>query len=125
MKDLKSKIVVITGASAGLGRAAAMHLPERGQKLLLWREIPKALQGTKKEVENAGGKCYYYKVDVGRCRTGRKNSAKIENNIGPVDVWVNNAMASVFSPLKEMTADEFKRVTEVTYLGQVYCTMSA
>ncbi len=124
MDSLKSKIVVITGASAGVGRATAREFGAAGAKVVVLARNPESLNGTKQEVEKAGGECVYYQLDVSDFEKVETMVNTIEEEIGPIDVWVNNAMNSVFSPIKEMIPEEFKRVTEVTYLGQVYCTMS-
>jgi len=83
------------------------------------------LEGAKRDVEAAGGKALMLPTDVADATQVEAAAAKVEETFGPIDVWVNVAMLSVFSPFKEMTADEFKRTTDVTYLGQVYGTMSA
>ena len=124
MKELKSKVTVITGASAGVGRATAIAFGAAGSTVVVLSRNTESLAGTKAEVENTGGKCFYYQVDVADAGQVDKVVQTIEKDIGPIAVWVNNAMVSVFSPIKEMTSDEFKRVTEVTYLGQVYSTLS-
>ncbi|HEX8038234.1 MAG TPA: SDR family oxidoreductase, partial [Chryseosolibacter sp.] len=79
----------------------------------------------KREVEEAGGRALIFPIDVADPEAVERAATETEEKLGPVDVWVNNAMNSVFSPVKEMTAQEYKRVTEVTYLGQVYGTLSA
>jgi short-subunit dehydrogenase len=83
------------------------------------------LEAARLEIEAAGGKALAIETDVADAAQVEAAAERIERELGPIDVWVNNAMASVFSRFSEMTADEFKRVTEVTYLGQVYGTMSA
>ncbi len=124
MNNLKSKIVVITGASAGLGRATAKAFGAAGAKVVALARNRESLEGTKQEVEKAGGECFYYPLDVADYEKVESTVQTIEKEIGPVDVWINNAMTSVFSPIKEMNSKEYKRVTEVTYLGQVYCTIA-
>lgn len=124
MENLKSKIVVITGASAGVGRATAKEFGKAGAKVVLLSRNIESLEGAKKEVEAAGGECVYYQLDVADREKVEQIVDTIEREVGSVDVWVNNAMTSVFSPIKEMTNKEFERVTEVTYLGQVYTTIS-
>lgn len=120
MENLKSKVVVITGASAGVGRATAREFGKAGAKVVMLARNEESLKGAQKEVEAAGGKAYYYLVDVSDAQRIEEVTALIETEIGPIDVWVNNAMNSVFSPISQLTPKEYKRVTEVTYLGQVY-----
>jgi len=124
----KPEVVVITGAAAGVGRAAAQAFARHGAYLgLIARGGPgmDGLEGAKRDVEAAGGKALIVPADVGDAAQVEAAAAKVEAEFGPIDIWVNVAMVSVFSPFKEMTAEEFKRTTEVTYLGQVYGTMAA
>ena len=118
-------MAVVTGASAGLGRAIAREFALNGYDVALMARGIDGLEGAKKEVESLGRKAAYYAVDVADADAVENAAAKIEEELGEIDVWVNNAMNSVFSPIKEMKAEEYKRVTEVTYLGQVYGTLSA
>jgi NAD(P)-dependent dehydrogenase (short-subunit alcohol dehydrogenase family) len=83
------------------------------------------LEGARKDVERVGRKVLALPVDVANAEEVEKAAEQIESQLGPIDIWINNAMASVFSPIKEMTAEEFKRVTDVTYLGYVYGTLAA
>lgn len=119
------EIVVITGASAGVGRATARAFARQGAHIGLLARGVGRLEETKKEVEAAGGKALVLPVDMADAAQVDTATARIEAEWGAIDIWINNAMTSVFSPFKEMTADEFKRVTEVTYLGYVYGTMAA
>jgi NAD(P)-dependent dehydrogenase (short-subunit alcohol dehydrogenase family) len=116
---------VITGASAGVGRAAAQAFAREGARIALIARGRAGLEGARRDVEKLGGEAIVLPLDVADAKAVEKAAAKIEKELGPIDVWVNNAMASVFSPIKEMSADEFKRVTEVTYLGYVYGTLAA
>ncbi|MEJ8800518.1 SDR family oxidoreductase [Pontibacter sp. H249] len=118
-------VVVITGASAGLGRSCARKFAEAGYDVGLLARGIDGLEGAKKEVLQLGRKAVYVQVDVADAQAVEDAATKIENELGEIDVWVNNAMNSVFSPIKEMQPEEYKRVTEVTYLGQVYGTLSA
>lgn len=120
----KRRVVVITGASAGLGRATVRRFAKDSDIALIARGI-EGLEGTKKEVEEAGGTALIFSIDIADPEAVEKAAQETEEKLGPIDVWVNNAMNSVFSPVKEMTPDDYKRVTEVTYLGQVYGTLSA
>lgn len=122
---MRSRTIVITGASAGVGRVTAREFAKEGAYILLIARGKDGLLGAKQEVESVGGKAWTYEADVSSMEEMEKAAAYAEENIGPIDVWVNNAMVSVFSPAQEMTAEEYKRVTEVTYLGQVYGTLVA
>ncbi|GAB3203976.1 SDR family oxidoreductase [Pontibacter aydingkolensis] len=124
-ENTRKGVVVITGASAGLGRACARKFAEDGYDVGLLARGIDGLEGAKKEVLQLGRKAMYVQVDVADAQAVEDAAAKIEEELGEIDVWVNNAMNSVFSPIKEMKAEEYKRVTEVTYLGQVYGTLSA
>lgn len=121
----KPRVVVITGASAGVGRATARLFAEEGAQIGLIARGQAGLEGAKREVETCGGTALMLPLDVADADALEAAAAEVEARFGPIDVWINVAMASVFSPIKEMTADEFKRVTEVTYLGYVYGTLAA
>jgi NAD(P)-dependent dehydrogenase (short-subunit alcohol dehydrogenase family) len=118
-------VVVVTGASAGVGRATVRAFARRGCRIGLIARGEDGLEGARREVEEAGGQALICKTDVADAAGIEAAAAAIEERLGPIDIWVNNAMVSVFSPLKEMTVEEFRRVTEVTYLGYVYGTMAA
>jgi short-subunit dehydrogenase len=122
---MSQEVVVITGASAGVGRATARRFGHRKAKIGLLARGKDGLERAKEEVESSGGQAIALAVDVSNAGQVEEAAATIEAEFGPIDVWINNAMASVFSPVKELTAEEFKRVTEVTYLGYVYGTLSA
>ena len=119
------KVVVITGASAGIGRVTAWEFAKQGAKVVLVARGTEQLEGAKKEVEEYGGKALTIVADVADAAQVEAAAEQAEMEFGPIDVWINNAMASVFSPFTKITAEEFKRITEVTYLGTVYGTMSA
>ncbi len=121
----KPRVVVITGASAGVGRATARAFAEEGAQIGLLARGRAGLEGAKREVETCGGRALALPVDVADAEAVESAAAEVEKTFGPIDVWVNVAMASVFSPIKKMTAAEFKRVTEVTYLGYVYGSLAA
>lgn len=118
-------IVVVTGASAGLGRSIAHAYAKQGAAVGLIARNPQALEAAAKEVEVLGGRALVLPLDVADNDAVEAAAARVEQEFGPITVWVNNAMASVFSPVKEMQADEYKRVTEVTYLGYVHGTLAA
>ena len=121
----KQEIVVITGASAGAGRAAVREFARHGAHVGLIARGRDGLEGAAREVESFGGKALMLPVDVADAQAVQDAADRVERELGPIDIWVNDAMTSVFSPIKEMTAEEFKRVTEVTYLGFVYGTLAA
>lgn len=121
----KREVVVITGASAGVGRATVREFAKHGANIGLIARGHDGLEGARREVEAAGGKALVLPLDVADAAKVEDAAERVERELGPIDIWVNDAMASVFSPIKEMTPDDFKRVTEVTYLGYVYGTLAA
>lgn len=121
----KPEVVVITGASAGVGRATVQKFARHGAHIGLLARSKEQLEGTLRDVESLGGKALMLPTDVADPAAVESAASAVEETFGPIDIWVNNAMTSVFSPFKEMNAEEFKRVTEVTYLGFVYGTMAA
>lgn len=123
--EFKNKVVVITGASGGVGRATAWAFARQGAKVALLARGVEQLEGTKREVEGYGGTALCIPVDVADWQAVEAAAEQVENKLGEIDVWVNNAMNSVFAPFKNIYPDEFKRVTEVTYLGQVYGAKAA
>jgi short-subunit dehydrogenase len=120
-----SEVVVITGASAGVGRATARAFAARGARIGLLARGAARLEATRQEVEAAGGQGLVLPTDVADAEAVERAATAVEETFGPTTVWVNNAMTSVFSPVNAMTADEIKRVTEVTYLGAVHGTLAA
>jgi NADP-dependent 3-hydroxy acid dehydrogenase YdfG len=117
--------VVVTGASAGVGRAVVRKFAQEGADLGLLARGTDGLEAARKEVEAQGGKALAIPTDVADAEGVEEAAGRIEQELGPIDIWVNNAMVTVFSPFKHVTPDEFRRVTEVTYLGVVYGTMAA
>ena len=118
-------VVVVTGASAGLGRAIANEFARRGAKIGLIARDESALQQARREVESYGGQAIVLPLDVSEEDAVEDAATQVETDLGPIDIWVNNAMLSVFSPIKETESQEFRRVTEVNYLGCVNGTLSA
>ncbi|HUP62049.1 MAG TPA: SDR family oxidoreductase [Thermoanaerobaculia bacterium] len=118
-------VVAITGASAGVGRAVARELGRRGARVGLIARGIDGLEAAKRDVEELGGEAIVARADVAHHDEVEAAAAKIEDALGPIDIWINNAMASVFAPVRELTPDEVRRVTEVTYLGTVHGTMAA
>jgi NAD(P)-dependent dehydrogenase (short-subunit alcohol dehydrogenase family) len=123
--ESKPEVIVVTGASAGVGRATAAAFGKRGARVGLLARGREGLEGAKREVESAGGKALTIPTDVSDPEAVEAAAHRVEETFGPIDVWVNDAMVSVFSPAKEMTPEEYKRVTEVNYLGTVYGTLTA
>src|SRR3569833_1553873 len=121
----KREIVVITGASAGAGRAAVREFAKHGADIGLIARGTDGLEAAAREVEECGGRALILPGDVADAGEVQRAADEVEQRLGPIDIWVNDAMTSVFSPIKEMTPEEFKRVTEVTYLGYVYGTLAA
>lgn len=118
-------LVVITGASAGVGRATARRFAQSGARVGLIARGADGLRGAAEDVEALGGKFVAVQADVANAVAVERAARQIEDELGPIDVWVNNATVSVFSPVKDMTAEEYERVTAVTYLGCVHGTLAA
>jgi NAD(P)-dependent dehydrogenase (short-subunit alcohol dehydrogenase family) len=123
--NLAGQVVVVTGASAGVGRATAIEFARSGASVALIARGSEGLMGAARDIEAAGARSLVVAADVSDAGAVEAAAERIEQELGPIGVWVNNAMVSVFSPVKEMNSDEFKRVTEVTYLGYVYGTLAA
>jgi NAD(P)-dependent dehydrogenase (short-subunit alcohol dehydrogenase family) len=120
-----TQTVVITGASAGIGRATARLFGRRGANVALVARGEAGLAGAARDVEAAGGKALPIPTDVADFDAVQQAADRAESELGPVDVWVNVAFTSVFAPFTEIKPEEFKRVTEVSYLGFVYGTKAA
>jgi NAD(P)-dependent dehydrogenase (short-subunit alcohol dehydrogenase family) len=118
-------VVVITGAGSGVGRATARAFASMGAAIGLIARGEDSLEAAAKEVGSAGGRALVVPADVADPAAVEEAAARVEGELGPVDVWVNNAMTSVLAPFAEVSPEEFRRVTEVTYLGQVYGTKAA
>ena len=117
--------VVVTGASAGLGRAIANQFGKRKAQVALLARGKKGLDAAVAEIESFGGKALPLPTDVADPAAVEAAAEETERRFGPIDIWINNAMVTVFSPVKEMKPEEYKRATEVTYLGVVYGTLAA
>src|SRR5579862_9612477 len=119
------EVVVVTGASGGVGRAIAHAFAKRGAHVALLARGEHGLSGAVAEVEDLGGRAMAIPIDVADHEAVEAAATKAERELGPIDVWVNDAMATVFARFVDTEAEEFKRATEVTYLGAVYGTMAA
>src|SRR5690348_7171768 len=121
----RTQVVVITGASAGVGRATVREFAKQGAHIGLIARNREALEAARREVEAQGGKAVVCVADVADAQAVETAAEAIETQLGPIDVWVNNAMVTVMSPISALQPEEIKRVTEVTYLGTVHGTLSA
>jgi NAD(P)-dependent dehydrogenase (short-subunit alcohol dehydrogenase family) len=118
-------VAVITGASAGIGRATAMAFGRRGWKVALIARGVDRLQSARAQVEAAGGEAVALKADVSDADAVFAAADEVSRRWGKIDVWINNAMATIFARVDDIAPAEFRRVTEVTYLGQVHGTLAA
>jgi short-subunit dehydrogenase len=118
-------VIAITGASAGVGRAAVRRFAREGARIGLIARGEERLEAAAREVEQLGGQALVLPLDVADADALDDAAGKIEERFGPLDVWVNNAMATVFARVRDTTPEEFRRATEVTYLGTVWGTMAA
>lgn len=125
LSERRGDVVVITGASAGLGRAIADRFARNGARLAITARGRERLEQAKRELESLGAEVLIFSEDVADPDAMERIAETVERELGPIDIWINNAMVSVFSPIKQMEPAEFRRVTEVTYLGYVYGTLSA
>lgn len=119
------QVVVVTGASAGVGRATAVEFARDGAAVALIARSEERLRAAAREVERAGGRALALPADVGDSHALHAAAEEVVRNFGGIDIWVNSAMATVFAPVSEITPEEFDRVTRTTYLGTVYGTMAA
>ena len=123
--SFRNKMIVVTGASAGVGRAVARRFAQEGAWLGLIARDEEALEETKAELIELGAPVMTAAVDVADPDGVFEAARRFERELGPIDVWVNAAMVTVFSPVSKMTPEEFHRVTDVTYLGFVHGTLAA
>jgi NAD(P)-dependent dehydrogenase (short-subunit alcohol dehydrogenase family) len=119
------RVVVVTGASAGLGRAIARAFGARGAVVGLIARGREGLAAAEREIRDGGGRALALPADVSDASAIQAAADRVDRELGPIDLWINNAMASVFSPVREMRAAEYRRVTDVTYLGYVHGTLAA
>ena len=117
--------VVVTGASAGVGRATAHAFAAQGAQIGLVARGTQGLQAAAAEVEQRGGKALTLPLDMADPDAVEAAAERVENHFGPIDIWVNCAMATIFAPFHRISPEEYRRATEVTYLGFVYGTMAA
>jgi NAD(P)-dependent dehydrogenase (short-subunit alcohol dehydrogenase family) len=119
------RIIVVTGSSGGIGRASAIAFGARGDTVVLVARGQKGLAGAAEQVEQAGGTAHVIAADVADPEQVFAVAERVEAELGPIDVWVNVAFTSVFSPFDQIKPEEYRRVTEVSYLGYVYGTMAS
>lgn len=120
-----SRVVVITGASAGVGRAVASRFAAEGASIALIARNAERLGAVVREVDAAGGRAIACPADVADHAAVERAAGRAEAELGQIDIWINVAMATIFAPFNQLTAEEFRRATEVTYLGFVHGTMAA
>jgi short-subunit dehydrogenase len=121
----QNSVVVITGASGGVGRATARLFATRGAKIALLARGKDGLEGAKRDVESRGGQALAIPTDVSNFHQVEAAADQTEQAFGPITVWINNAMVSMYSPFMKMKPDEFRHIVDVTFLGQVYGTHCA
>ena len=122
---MAGRVAVVTGATAGVGRAAVQAFARNGDDVALIARGQAGLEAAAKEVQAAGCRSLVIDADVSDASQVDAAAARVEEELGPIDVWVNDAFTGVFAPFTEIGADEFRRVTEVSYLGYVYGTRAA
>lgn len=120
-----SRVVVVTGASGGVGRAVSRAFARRGDSVALLARGEAGLQGAAEDVRESGGTPLPLRTDVADWRQVRDTARRVENELGPIDVWVNVAFSSVFARFVDISPEEYRRTTEVTYLGYVNGTRAA
>lgn len=121
----EGQVVVVTGASAGVGRATALYFAARGARVALLARDPQGLEDTRAQIALRGGHALALPVDMADAQAVQAAADACEQQLGPIDIWVNNAMTTVFSAVSELMPEEVRRVNEVCYLGYVHGTMAA
>ncbi|MDX1532350.1 MAG: SDR family NAD(P)-dependent oxidoreductase, partial [Rhodothermales bacterium] len=119
------RVVVVTGGTAGVGRATVRAFAANGDDVAILARGQDGLEGARREVEAMGRRALAIPTDVAHHDQVEAAATRVEDELGEIDVWVNNAMTTVFAPLKDVTPEEFERATRVTYLGAVWGTMAA
>jgi NAD(P)-dependent dehydrogenase (short-subunit alcohol dehydrogenase family) len=125
MVDNRPETVVVTGGTAGIGRATVREFAKKGANVAILARGEDRLEATRREVEEMGGKALAIATDVADADAVERAAERIERELGPIDIWVNNAFAGIFARFLDVTPEEYERVTAVTYLGQVNGTRSA
>jgi NAD(P)-dependent dehydrogenase (short-subunit alcohol dehydrogenase family) len=126
MSKARPEVVVITGASAGIGRAAVQQFARRGAHIALIARDPERLEAARAEAERLGSpRAIAISADTADYDQVEAAAERVETELGPIDIWVNNAMATVFAPFADIAPEDFRRVTDVTYHGFVWGTMAA
>jgi short-subunit dehydrogenase len=120
-----AEVIVVTGASAGVGRATVRAFAKRKASIGLLARDTDGLRAAAREVTDAGGRALPLATDVSDPEAVEKAAERIEQELGPIDIWINVAMATIYAPLHQISPAEYRRATEVTYLGNVYGTMAA
>lgn len=123
--EARTGVAVVTGASAGVGRATAIELARQGYDVGLLARGRAGLRGAAADVEELGRRAVMVPTDVADAKAVEDAADRVERDLGPIDVWVNNAMTTVYGRALDVSADEFERTTAVTYLGTVHGTLAA
>ena len=125
MERFDGQVVVVTGASSGVGRTVARAFGAEGARVALVARNPEALEHAAEEIRHSGGEAAVFPIDVAEAEAVEAVARTVVQRWGSIDIWVNNAMVTVLSPVSEMSAHEYQRVTDVTYLGTVHGTLAA
>ncbi|MGN6059185.1 MAG: SDR family oxidoreductase [Sphingomicrobium sp.] len=125
MSEAKRETVVVTGGTAGIGRATAREFARHGCNVAVFARGKDGLDATRRDIEDLGGRALAIPTDVADWKAVEAAADQVERELGPIDIWVNNAFAGIFSRFMDVTPDEYERVTQVTYFGQVNGTRTA